>query len=240
MHPLQHRKHLLMMLPLVFGGFACGLSNPGGEGAEPQRPTENSKRGLPSPRRDLPGPPGEGGRRSAVFAGGCFWCVEAVFEQIDGVEEVVSGYAGGSGEDADYEKVSSGKTGHAEAVRIVYDPARISYGRLLQVFFSTHDPTTPDRQGPDRGRQYRSAVFYASPEEREIARAYIEQLETARVFDRPIVTTLEPLTGFYPAEKYHQDYVCRNPEQPYVRTYALPKIDKVRSKFPDLLKKPPR
>ena len=150
-------------------------------------------------------------RAEAVFAGGCFWCVEAVFEQIDGVLDAVSGYAGGSAETANYKAVCGGDTGHAEAVKIVYDPRKVSYEQLLKVHFATHDPTTKDRQGNDEGPQYRSAIFYASEEEKEIAKAFIADLDDAKAFPRPIVTTLEPLVKFFPAEAYHQDYLRKNP-----------------------------
>ena|GEM_PF-3585 len=175
-------------------------------------------------------------RAEAVFAGGCFWCVEAVFEQLDGVLEVVSGYAGGTADTANYAAVSTGKTGHAEAVKIVYDPTRISYEQLLKVHFSTHDPTTLNRQGNDVGPQYRSAIFYADDQQKELAEAMIADLEAAKVFKRPIVTTLEPLRAFYPAEPKHQDFVACNPNHPYVRSVAMPKVEKVREKFKSLLK----
>lgn len=198
--------------------------------------TSHAAAPLPAPKADLPA---EGAtKRSAVFAAGCFWCVEAVFEGLVGVESVVSGYAGGSSSDADYEKVSSGRTKHAEAVEITYDPSKISYGTLLHVLFSTHDPTTKDRQGPDHGAQYRSAIFYANDAEKKVAADYIAQLAAAKVFPGPIVTTLEPLTAFYPAEKYHQDFVARNPSHGYVRQWALPKLDKLKKLFPSQLKKP--
>lgn len=173
---------------------------------------------------------------TAVFAGGCFWCVEAVFEEIDGVIDAVSGYAGGSKETANYQAVCSGTTGHAEAVQIIYDPARIGFGKLLEVHFATHDPTTLNRQGNDTGPQYRSAIFYANDTERKAAEDYIAALTKARAYPRPIVTTLEPLKEFYPAETYHQNYVCANPTQGYVRAVALPKVDKVRKLFADDLK----
>jgi peptide-methionine (S)-S-oxide reductase len=174
---------------------------------------------------------------TAVFAGGCFWCVEAVFEELEGVIDAVSGYAGGAKETANYEAVCTGTTGHAEAVQIIYDPARISFRTLLEVHFATHDPTTIDRQGNDVGTQYRSAVFYASDEERRAAQEYIAELSLRGGYERPIVTTLEPLTGFYAAEAYHQGYVCVNPRQGYVRMVALPKVDRVREKFAGSLKK---
>jgi peptide methionine sulfoxide reductase msrA/msrB len=177
-----------------------------------------------------------GKRATAVFAGGCFWCVEAVFEELDGVYEATSGYAGGAKETANYKAVCSGTTGHAEAVRIAYDPGKITYEDLLKVHFATHDPTTLDRQGADEGTQYRSAIFFANDEEKALAQAFLEDLTEAKVYDRPIVTTLEPLKEFYPAESYHQNYVCTNPGQPYVRSVALPKVLKVREKFKDKLK----
>ncbi len=176
------------------------------------------------------------GLAETVFAGGCFWCVEAVFQQLDGVVEAISGYSGGTEETANYHAVSTKRTGHAEAVKIVYDPAKLSYEKLLQVHFATHDPTTRNRQGNDVGPQYRSAIFYANEQEKEIAEAFIADLNDSKVFPRPIVTTLEPLEAFYPAEGEHQDFVVCNPVHPYVRAVALPKVEKVREKFQDLLK----
>lgn len=192
--------------------------------------------GFPDPARDLatPGP----GPQEAVFAAGCFWCVEAVFERLDGVSDVISGYAGGSADTANYEAVCTGRTHHAEVVKIVYDPAVISYGQLLKVLFAVaHDPTQLDRQGNDRGRQYRSAVFFQSEAEREVAAAYIAQLEAARVFRSPIVTLLTPLERFYRAETYHQDYAIRNPGQPYIAGVAAPKVDKLEHTFTEYLRK---
>jgi len=173
---------------------------------------------------------------AAVFAGGCFWCVEAVFEELDGVQDAVSGYAGGSAETANYEAVCSGTTGHAESVKILYDPKKITFRKLLEVHFATHDPTSLNRQGNDVGTQYRSTIFYANEAEKKIAQDYISELNNKHVYDKPIVTTLEPLKAFYPAETYHQNYVCQNPNQGYVRAVALPKVDKVRHKFADDLK----
>ena len=176
-------------------------------------------------------------RATAVFAGGCFWCVEAVFEELDGVIDAISGYTGGAEETANYEAVSTGTTHHAEAVQIVYDPARIGYRKLLEVHFATHDPTTLNRQGNDVGPQYRSTIFYANEEEKRIAEETIAELTKSGAFPHPIVTTLEPLTAFYEAEQYHQGYVCYNPRQGYVRAVAMPKVDKVRQKFAGSLKK---
>ncbi len=163
-----------------------------------------------------------------VIAGGCFWCVEAVFEEVDGVLDAVSGYAGGDARTANYEAVCTGTTAHAEAVRLVYDPARTAYESLLKVHFATHDPTTLNRQGADSGPQYRSAIFYADDAEKAKAEQVIAELGASGKFSGKIVTTLEPLTEFYPAEPYHQNYVCRNPNQGYVKAVALPKVKKVR------------
>ena len=166
----------------------------------------------------------------AVLAGGCFWCVEAVYKQLEGVSAVTSGYVGGTKETADYRTVCTGRTGHAEAVEIRFDPERTSYGQLLKVFFSiAHDPTTRDRQGADVGRQYRSAIFYADPTQKRITEGYIAQLEAAKVFNAPIVTEVTPLEVFYEAETYHQDYAERNPDDPYIRYNAAPKVQKVRA-----------
>ncbi len=172
----------------------------------------------------------------AVFAGGCFWCVEAVFRQLEGVVDAISGYSGGTARTANYKAVMTKRTGHAEAVKIVYDPEKISYEQLLRVHFATHDPTTLNRQGPDVGPQYRSAIFYADQQEKAIAEAFIADLTEAKVFPRPIVTKLEPLKAFYPAEDYHQDFVACNPQHPYVLNVALPKVEQVRRQFTDLVK----
>jgi peptide-methionine (S)-S-oxide reductase len=166
----------------------------------------------------------------AILAGGCFWCVEAVYKNLDGVTSVKSGYAGGTADSADYETVSSGTTNHAESVEVGYDPSRITYGQILKVFFSiAHDPTQLNRQGPDTGRQYRSAIFYADDEQKRLANAYIDQLNKAHVFDRPIVTEVVPLEAFFEAETYHQDYAARNPLNPYIVINAQPKVRKLRS-----------
>ena len=170
------------------------------------------------------------GQSRAVLAGGCFWCVEAVYKSLEGVSSVKSGYAGGAAETADYETVSTGATNHAEAVEVLYDPSRISYGQILKVFFSiAHDPTQLNRQGPDTGRQYRSAIFYADDEQRRVAEAYVDQLNKAKVFDEPIVTEVTPLKAFFEAETYHQDYAARNPLNPYIVINAQPKVRKLRS-----------
>lgn len=181
--------------------------------------------------------PTTGDERLAVLAGGCFWCVEAVYRQLDGVTDVVNGYAGGEERTADYRTVSTGRSGHAEAVQIRYDPARVSYGELLRVFFSiAHDPTTKDRQGADVGPQYRSEIFAADDDEAEVARRYIAQLDAGKVFDAPIVTTVSRLERFYPAEDYHQDYAAKHPDQPYIQFVAAPKVEKLRKYYKDRLK----
>jgi peptide-methionine (S)-S-oxide reductase len=170
------------------------------------------------------------GQSRAILAGGCFWCVEAVYKNLEGVSSVKSGYAGGTADTADYETVSSGTTDHAESVEVVYDPSRISFGQILKVFFAiAHDPTQLNRQGPDTGRQYRSAIFYADGEQQRVAAAYIDQLNKAHVFDQPIVTEVVPLEAFYQAETYHQDYAARNPLNPYIVFNAQPKVRKLRS-----------
>ena len=175
------------------------------------------------------------GRQAAVFAGGCFWGVQAVFQHVKGVITATSGYSGGSAKTADYEIVSTGQTGHAESVQIVYDPSEITYGELLRVFFSVaHDPTQRNRQGPDEGTQYRSAIFFANEEQKRIAQAYIAQLDQAKVFSRPIVTQVVPLQGFYPAEAYHQNYAALHPNQPYIVFNDAPKVEHLRQVFPEL------
>lgn len=180
-----------------------------------------------------------GETRTAVFAGGCFWCVEGVFEQLEGVTDATSGYAGDTKDKADYKTVCSGTTKHAEAVRVTYDPAKITFGELLRVFFTTHDPTTKDQQGADVGPQYRSAVFALDAEQRAVAEGYIKLLNESKVFPRPVVTTVELLkpAEFYVAEDYHQDYVKCNPRNRYVQYTALPKVEKVREKFADKVRK---
>lgn len=173
---------------------------------------------------------------TSVFASGCFWCVEAIFESVEGVAEAVSGYAGGSASDASYDKVSAGITNHAESVMVYYDPEIVDYNTLLKVFFGSHDPTTLNRQGPDRGRQYRSTIFYKNEEERNAAESYIQELTDKKTFSGEITTTLEKLEKFYPAEDYHQDFEKNNPDQPYVKSVSIPRLKKFQSKYPELLK----
>jgi peptide-methionine (S)-S-oxide reductase len=175
-----------------------------------------------------------------VLAGGCFWCTEAVYAQLDGVLSVRPGYAGGSAATANYDDVCTGRTGHAEAIEVVFDPARVALGQILKIFFSiAHDPTQLNRQGADVGTQYRSAIFYANDAQRRIAERYIAQIEAARVFDAPLATTLEPLEAFHAAEAYHHGYAARNPQQPYIRAVAEPKVEKLRKVHGDLLKDSP-
>jgi peptide-methionine (S)-S-oxide reductase len=191
---------------------------------------------IPTPKIDL-SPEDEPRPATIVLGGGCFWCVEAVFLPVEGVERVRSGYAGDSQETANYQAVCSGSTNHAEVVEVTYEPTSVSLGRLLQLFFGVaHNPTQLNRQGHDRGRQYRSAIFYNSPRQREVAEAYIAQLDAAAVFPDKIVTTLEPLQAFYEAEPYHQNYAARNPAQPYVLFTALPKVAKLKETFPEVLR----
>jgi peptide-methionine (S)-S-oxide reductase len=192
---------------------------------------------FPNPVVDAPRAAARG-RQTAVLAGGCFWCTEAVFENLAGVEKVVSGYSGGSAASAKYKIVSAGATTHAEAIEITYDPSRLTYGQVLKIFFSiAHDPTQLDRQGPDWGKQYRSAIFYSDEEQKKIAEAYIQQLTEAKAFSKPIVTQVVPLKGFFPAEDYHQDYVANNPDNPYVQANAIPKINKLKKADPEAVKK---
>lgn len=172
----------------------------------------------------------------ATFAGGCFWCTEAVYAQLKGVHSITSGYIGGTVAKPTYEQVCSGLTGHAEAIQIEYDPHEVSYEKLLEVFFSTHDPTTLNRQGADQGTQYRSGVFFHDKQQQETAKAVITKLDESGAFGRPIVTEVTAATVFYPAEKYHQDYFANNPRQPYCQAIVSPKVDKVRAAFKDLLK----
>jgi len=180
-------------------------------------------------------PKASGSLQTAVLAGGCFWGVQGVFEHVRGVQKVVAGYAGGDRSTAQYETVSSGSTGHAESVKITFDPAAISYGQILQIAFSVvHDPTQLNRQGPDVGTQYRSAIFYVDETQKRIAEAYIGQLDSSHAFPRSIVTRVDPLKGFYPAEDYHQDYLYHNPSSPYIAMYDIPKVENFKHLFPEL------
>ena len=219
---------VLTMAVLVLAGLAIRNHSAAAEGA----------RVLPMPAVDLP--PGQATSAVVVLAGGCFWGVQGVFQHVKGVTSAVSGYAGGEKKTADYEAVSTGRTGHAESVQVTYDPRQISYGRLLQIFFSVaHDPTELNRQGPDTGPQYRSAIFSTSAEQATVAKAYIAQLDLAQAFKKPIVTKIDPDRAFYPAEAYHQDYLTRNPRNPYIAFNDLPKIDDLKRVFADLYRATP-
>jgi peptide-methionine (S)-S-oxide reductase len=178
----------------------------------------------------------DGKTEIAVFGGGCFWCTEAVFGELRGVHSVVSGYAGGTVKNPTYEQVCDGQTGHAEVIRIEFDPEKITFRDLLTVFFATHDPTTLNRQGNDVGTQYRSVILYANEDQKREAEAFIKELDADQAFSRPIVTTLEPLTTFYPAESYHQKYYANNPYQPYCQYMIPPKLSKLHKKFTELLR----
>jgi peptide-methionine (S)-S-oxide reductase len=193
---------------------------------------------FPNPPLD---PPVKAGLHTAVFAGGCFWGVEAVFERLKGVQDAVSGYSGGDAKTAHYEIVSTGLTGHAESVKVTYDPSQVSYGTLLKVFFSVvHNPTELNYQGPDHGSQYRSAIFYTDDTQRRVAEEYISALDAARVYSSKIVTQLVPLKAFYPAEDYHQDYLRNNPTQPYIVMWDLPKLAALQRQYPQLVRPEPQ
>lgn len=194
---------------------------------------------LPNPKVDESVATAKG-RETVVLAGGCFWGIQAVFEHVKGVVKATAGYSGGTVKNPGYEEVSTGTTGHAESVEVVYDPSQITFGELLKIFFSAHDPTELNRQGPDEGTQYRSAIFYENSEQARIARAYVAQLTAARTFSEPIVTQIAPFTAFYRAEAYHQDYLEKHPENPYIVYNDLPKIANLKKQFPDLYVTYPR
>jgi peptide-methionine (S)-S-oxide reductase len=217
---------------LLLGVLALGV------GLLALRSTAQEARMIPAPAVD--GPTADGTSEIAILAGGCFWGVQGVFQHLKGVTNAVSGYAGGDKATADYRAVTTGRTGHAEAVQVTFDPRQISYGRILQIFNSVaHDPTQLNRQGPDVGTQYRSAIFPRSAEQARVAKAYIAQLDQARVFPSAIVTKIEPDKVFYAAEDYHQDFLTRNPTYPYIVIHDLPKIDALKKLFPDLYRAEP-
>jgi len=208
----------------IFALMFASMAAMAGEGAQV----------IPAPQRDAALSKARG-EQTAVFAGGCFWGIQAVFQHVKGVVSATSGYAGGSPQTAQYEVVSTGETGHAESVKVVYDPSQVTYGKLLQVFFSVaHDPTQLNRQGPDEGTQYRSVIFFDTPEQKQIADAYIAQLDQVKAFSRAIVTQVVSLQGFYPAEAYHQDYVTKHPNNPYIVYNDAPKVLHLREQFPSL------
>jgi peptide-methionine (S)-S-oxide reductase len=188
---------------------------------------------IPPPKVDVPLATSSH-RETAVFAGGCFWGTQAVFERVKGVLKTTAGYSGGAANTATYDQVTTETTHHAESVEVVFDPSRITYGQLLRVFFTIHDPTTLNRQGPDEGTSYRSAIFFNSPDQKRIAEAYIAQLTAAKVFPSPIVTEVTPLKAFYPGEDYHQDYALKNPDNPYILVCDRPKIETLKTDYPEL------
>jgi peptide-methionine (S)-S-oxide reductase len=203
------------------------------------RSAAESARSIPPPVLDEP-TRAQATSETAILAGGCFWGVQGVFQHVEGITSAVSGYAGGAADTAHYERVGTNTTGHAEAVRVTFDPRRISYGRILQIYFSVaHDPTELNRQGPDVGTQYRSAIFPTNPDQTHVAEAYVAQLNQAHVFDVQIVTKIEPGRDFYPAEDYHQDFLTRNPRYPYIVINDLPKIENLKRLFPDLYRTTP-
>jgi peptide-methionine (S)-S-oxide reductase len=218
----RFRSHyVLLFLALLIGTVACTTGNA-------------STVAVPGPGVDA-SKSGKSGEQTAVIAGGCFWGIQAVFQHVKGVVSATSGYSGGEAKTAEYEVVSTGETGHAESVKIAYDPSQVTYGELLRVFFSVaHDPTELNRQGPDDGTQYRSVIFYGNDEQKKIAEAYIAQLDKAKVFSHPIVTQVVPLKAFYPAEAYHQNYATLHPNQPYIMFNDAPKVAHLRQEFPDL------
>lgn len=218
---------LLSTIPILAAAFVFGAS----------RSVSEEGRPLPPPALDEAL---KGDVETAVFAGGCFWGVQGVFQHVAGIKEAVSGYAGGKAEDATYQVVGSGRTGHAESVRVTFDPKTVSYGRLLQIYFSVaHDPTELNRQGPDRGTQYRSTIFPTSEEQAKVAKTYIAQLDSAHIFSKPIATTLEPGRDFYPAEAYHQNFLTLNPTYAYIVINDMPKIENLKRLYPDAYRADP-
>ena len=219
----------VMLLVSLVVGLCWHVSGHSGEGSV----------ALPLPAIDAP-KRASGGAETAVLAGGCFWGVQGVFQHTKGVKRVVAGYSGGDRAKARYEQVGTGETGHAESVQITFDPQEISYGEILRIFFTVaHDPTQLDRQGPDVGSQYRSAIFYGDASQQRIAQAYVAQLERAHVFKHPIVTRIDPLKAFYPAEAYHQDFLIRHPDHPYILINDLPKISSLKRLFPQEYREDP-
>ncbi len=216
------------LLTLLFStGLACSVVNSSSKTAASAVPTAALLAAV--------SPSTAQGKQTAVFAGGCFWGLEAVFEHIKGVTDVTSGYSGGAAKTADYETVSEGDTGHAESVKITFDSSKVSYEQLLKVFFVVaHDPTELNRQGPDTGTQYRSAIFYANDEQKRLAQSFIDKLNADKVFARPLVTQVVALDAFYPAEDYHQNYLAQHPDQPYIVVNDQPKVENLKKQFPDL------
>jgi peptide-methionine (S)-S-oxide reductase len=229
--PFIKRLPIASAAVLIVAGVVAALS----------WPARTAERAIvvPPPSMDTPATATDTSE-TVVLAGGCFWGVQAVFQHVKGVNQVLSGYSGGSKDTAQYEVVSSGTTGHAESVQIQFDPRQISYGRILQIYFSVaHDPTELDRQGPDSGTQYRSAIFFANPTQEKVAQAYIAQLDKAHVFGSPIVTKLTQFTAFYPAERYHQNYATLHPDNPYIYYNDLPKVENLKRLFPEVYREEP-
>jgi len=217
------RVSTLTILIAVLGFSACGIAGKDALAVQ-----------LPNPVVDAP-LANASGQQTAVLAGGCFWGIQLVYQHVKGVTAVTSGYSGGTAKNPDYELVSTGTTGHAESVKINYDPSQITYGELLKIYFSVaHDPTQLDRQGPDVGTQYRSAIFYTDSDQQRIALAYIDQLQKAKIYSQPIVTKVDPFTAFYPAEDYHQNYATLHPHSPYIMINDLPKLSNLKTTFPAL------
>ena len=224
MNDLFLRRIATLFIAAAVTGFsACGLAGKDAQTAQ-----------LPNPAVDAPLAK-TSSQQTAVLAGGCFWGIQLVYQHVKGVTSATSGYSGGSANNADYKLVSTGTTGHAESVKITYDPSQISYGQLLKIYFSVaHDPTQLNRQGPDVGTQYRSAIFYTDGEQQRIAQAYINQLQSTKVYSQPIATKVVPLSAFYPAEGYHQDYATLHPHEPYIMFNDLPKLANFKTTFPGL------
>lgn len=222
----------LLALPIAAGLAFAVAGRPALSAAEIATP-------VPAPALDEQGS-AQSKTETAVLAGGCFWGVQGVFQHVNGVSNAVSGYAGGKEQTAQYEVVGSGTTGHAESVEITYDPREISYGRILQIYFSVaHDPTELNRQGPDSGTQYRSAIFPTTPEQEKIAKAYVAQLNAGKAFSSPVVTSIEPGRSFYAAEGYHQDFLAKNPTYPYIAINDMPKVEALKDQFPELYRPDP-
>src|SRR4051812_38296839 len=216
--PMRSSNFFLSLAGLLAAASACAASNPP----------------IPPPAADAPLAK-QSGKETAVFAGGCFWGVQSVFQRVKGVLSTAAGYSGGSAKTATYKQVITETTGHAESVEVIYDPTRITYGQLLRIYFSVvHDPTELNRQGPDVGTSYRSAIFYTNEEQQRLAKAYIAQLDREKVFPKPIVTEVTPLKAFYRAEDYHQDYAYYNPDNPYIQVCDRPKIEALKQQFPEL------
>ncbi|MBD2021274.1 peptide-methionine (S)-S-oxide reductase MsrA [Leptolyngbya sp. FACHB-36] len=229
-------RRLLSILALIAIVIAVGVSQITLSDVATDRSTSRLEKALPDPATDILASTAKG-EQTVVLAGGCFWGVEGVFEHVKGVSDVVSGYAGGSAATAHYPIVSLGQTNHAESVKITYDPAQISYAQLLKIYFSVaHDPTQLNRQGPDSGTQYRSAIFFANSEQKRVAQTYIDQLNQAQTFRESIVTQLTPLNEFYPAEEHHQNFITHHPNHPYVVVHDLPKLKQLEAQFSDQYK----